>query len=428
MFLKSVHNIQKKIVTKKVKGGALYIAIIISIIIGIILCMFIMIANYNQRNITLYTQSTQLYYNLSSAFEIAQSDYFTVEKNDKWIKNTINDDSIKIKKITWGAYLLINAQTKNRHKSMSQCGLYGTYMPSDTGLLVSDNSRPVGLSGNISFKANCYLTNAGVKAAYIEGQSYMSSAQNAGFIKSAQGSIPSINDDILKEIEMLQTNLNNYTDSSVAYMPTKLVQSFNSKTVLWENPPQRLSNIELKNNIKIVTQNIEIDNTCKLDNILIICNKIKFKEGFKGKIHVIACDSIIMEKKCEFTYPSSFVLLPKQDSTNALKCIIMNEDCKFFGGILAITKNADQGSPKVFIKLNAKSEVNGFVFSSNYLHLEGNANATIITDKLLLKTPSAVYENHILSCEIDPKKYSNILAVPLVLKKTAKLICCEKLN
>jgi len=413
---------------KKVKGGALFIAILISIIVGILLCMFIMLANFNQRSVTNLTQSSQLYYNLKSAFEIAQSDYFTEESNNKWIKNSTNDDSIKIKKTQWGAYILINAQTKNRHHSLSQAGLYGTYMTADSGLVVSDNSRPIGLSGNIVFKASCYLPKSVIKPAYIEGQSYIGSAQNSGFIKSSPVSISEINESILKKIKE-QKNVSVYNDSSVSGVLTNTNHSFNKKTILWQTPSVKLSNLNLKNNIKIMCSgNIEIDSSCHFDNILIVCSKIKFKQGFKGSVHVLAEDSIITEKKCEFQYPSSFTLLADGSSENNLCSIIMEEDCVFFGGMIAVNNNSSSNSSKVFIKLNAKSEVNGFIYSNNYTHVEGKLNATVITNALLLKTPSAVYENHILGCEIDPKKYAPILAIPLLFKNNSKLQCCKKVN
>ncbi len=413
---------------KKVKGGALFIAILISIIVGILLCMFILLANYNQRSVTNLTQSSQLYYNLKSAFEIAQSDYFTDESNNKWIKNSTNDDSIKIKKTQWGAYILINAQTKNRHHALYQAGLYGTYMTADSGLVVSDNSRPIGLSGNIVFKANCYLPKSGIKPAYIEGQSYIGSAQNSGFIKSSPVSISEINESVLKKIKE-QKNVSVYTDSSVTNLVTNTNHSFNKKTMLWQTPSVKLSNLNLKNNVKIICSGtIEVDNTCFFDNILIVCSKIKFKQGFKGCVHVLASDSIITEKKCEFQYPSSFTLLADDNNQTNLRSIILEEDCIFFGGIIAINNSASLNGAKVFVKLNAKSEVNGFVYSNNYAHIEGKLNATVITNALLLKTPSAVYENHILGCEIDPKKYAPTLAIPLLFKINSKLLCCKKIN
>ena len=146
------------ILNHRLKAGALYIAIIVSIVIGVLLSMFILLAQYNQRSVTAFTQSTQLYYNLKSAFEIAQSDYFRPNLNDKWFKNTSNDDSIKIKKLNWGSFLLIHAITKNRHQNLSQAALYGTYMNSDTALL-SASRRDAISAGAIDSEADFTLAN-----------------------------------------------------------------------------------------------------------------------------------------------------------------------------------------------------------------------------------------------------------------------------
>jgi hypothetical protein len=423
---------RKKIISEissKVKGGALYIAILVSIIIGIILCLFILIANYNQRNITVFAQDSQLYYNLKSGFQIAQSGYFSEEQNNKWFKNQGNDDSIKIKKINWGAYLLLQVETKNRHHSLTQSGLFGTYMSADTGLMVADNSRPVGLSGSIIFKSNCYLPSAGIKPAYIEGQSYVSTSQNAIYIKKSPYQIPELNNEIKKGLKQELSGSNVYMDSSVSIIPEIFNQSFKNKTVVWETSARRLGNLRLKNNIKLVCAEVEIDSSAHFDDILIVCDKARFKKGFKGKVHVIARDSISMEEDCHFEYPSSFVLLVEDNGANGFKYIQFNKGCQFFGGVLALNENnSGSNSQKVFVKLSSGSEVNGSVYSSDYVHVEGLINATLIANKLLLKTPSAVYENHILSCEINPKKYAQIMAVPLLFKQCAKLLCCEMIN
>jgi len=417
-----------QIFRKKVKGGALYIAIIVSIIIGILLTMFILLAKYNNRNIIVFSQASQLQYNLKSAFEIAKSDYFGEEKNNTWFKNSFNDDSIKIKRFNWGAYLLIAVETKNRHHKLAKAGLYGTAMSSDTGLVTSDKGRPIGVSGAIVFKANCYLPKAGIKPAFIEGQSYLGSGQNNGFIKPAPIQVSEINESFKKGISIQQDWTGLFSDSLVTSVPNTVKHSFNKKTIAWEVNSAKLSGLRLNGNIKIISSgNLEIDSTCHFENILIICDKIIFKEGFKGSVHVIANDSIIVNKKCEFSYPSSFVLSIKKEK-NALHCIQLNEDCVFFGGIIAFKNSKNPGSAKAFVKLNATSEVNGFIYSEDYLHAEGKMNANVFCNTMLLKTPSAVYENHLLGCEIDPRKYSSLLAIPIVINKTNRFMNCCNLN
>jgi hypothetical protein len=413
--------------SKKLKGGALYIAIMAGVIIGIILTMFILIAKYNQRTVTEFTQNSQLYYNLKSAFELARSEYLTDQSDHQWIKNFFNDDSIRVRKTYWGAYQVIIAETKNRHHYLSQTGIYGTPMSADTGIMVADNSRPMGVSGTVTFKANCYLPQAGIKPSYIEGQSYNSNSQNSSYIKPAPFQIPRIQKSIITGLQKQQRSIS-ASDSVVNVLPEYFNRSFILGTVAWHNSANILTHLNLKNNIKIICGNIEVDSSSRLENILIICNKARFKNGFKGKVHVIASDSIIMEKNCEFEYPSSFVLLPTDNNSNSFNYINFNEGCRFFGAVLALNEGLPGSNQKVFVKLHAKSEVNGFIYSGDFMHLEGTVNATAICNKLLLKTPSAVYENHILACEINPHKHGHLLAVPLVFNERSPLVCCEKVN
>ncbi len=428
-FSWALHSPAKKGTGLYVKGGALYISILVSILIGITLSLFILLGNYNQRTVTVLAQDSQLYFNLKSAFQLAQSAYFSQEQNNTWIKNQLNDDSIKVKKINWGAYLIICAQSKNRHHSLSQSGLFGTYMSADTGLMVSDNSRPVGLSGSIRFQSNCYLPRAGIKPAYIEGQSYQSSSNNGTFLKASPNQIPQLDPKLVKALKEEQEGLNVYLDSLVSYAPPVYNQAFEKKTLVCQLNTTQLSQLRLKNNIKLICGAVDIDSSCHFENILIICKKARFKQGFKGQVHVIASDSISMESNCEFQYPSSFVLLPDQSSGTTFNSIQFNKDCKFSGGVLAVNETSrSENSHKVFIKLHAGSEINGLIYSSDYVHLEGLLNASAIANKLLLKTPSAVYENHILSCEINPKKYGSLMAVPLLFDQRNKLLCCANLN
>jgi hypothetical protein len=412
----------------KVKGGALYISIIISVIIGVILTFFILISRYNQFTVTKFSQASQLQFNIKSAFEIARSDYFTEEKNDRWIKNQINDDSIRIKKISWGAYLAVAVQTKNRHQRLYQSSLLGTLSSPDTCLYVGDNTRPVGLSGKIEIKGKCYLPAAGIKPAYIEGQSYQSASNFASLIHTSSAEIPSVTDKFRDGIKVQRDKLNSRVDSLVSGVPDLCKNSFNNKTVVIESGSATLSRKTLGGNIKLVCNgSLIIDNSCMFNDILIVCDKIKFKKGFKGSVHVIARDSISMEENCEFEYPSSFVVFNDRVGPTALATIQFNEQCKFAGAVVALSDKASTTN-NVFVKLCGGGEIIGSVYSSGFLHLQGKCFGTIFCQKLLLKTPSAVYENHILGCDLDSKKYGQLLAAPLLFKEDKRVVICKNLK
>jgi hypothetical protein len=370
--------------------------------------------------------NTQLIQNLKNGIEIAKSDYFNEASNGHWIKNSFNEDSISISRKGWGAFLLVTVTTKNRTRSMSYSGLYGTTLCADTGLLVADNGRPLGLSGNIVLKSNCYLPKAGIRPASIEGQSYMGAPQNEVFIRSAPRDIPHVNELFRNTIEtQIGIGHPNNQDSMVENISPVMNHPFSCRTAVVNLGRGTIRHMNLKGNIKILGDDIMIDSTAHLENILIICSKIKFREGFHGAVHVIAQDSIITERDCHFDYPSSFVVLAGKEE-GSLNSVQFGEGCIFSGGVVAF--NTQQGgTAKVFVKLNSKSEINGLIYSGDYIHVEGKLNASIICSRLLIKTPSAVYENHLLGCEINPKKYASIMGVPMIFNRTGNLVCCKSL-
>lgn len=408
---------------KRIKGGALYIAVVVSIIIGILLSLFILLANFNQRQILVFSQSSQLYYDLNTALEMSRSAFFSPEINNTWIGNESGEDSVKIKKINWGAYVLINTQAKNRHQLLSKTGLYGTWMSADTGIVVRDNSRPVGVSGKVVFKADCYLPRAGIKPSYIEGQSYIASDENGAHIKSSPSDLKPVSDLLYKALEEQMRGPDLFQDSIVASLPQTYSRSFDQKAVAYQISGDKLEHVSFAQNIKLYADQVELDSSAHLEQILLICNKAHFKKGFRGQVQVIAKDSIVMEENCRFEYPSSLVLIGAEGKIKGLLYVQFSKDCKLYGAVLALSK--EKSERRVMIKLHAQSEINGLLYSSDLLHLEGLLNANVFANKLFLKTPSAVYENHLLSCEINPKKYSSLIAVPMVFGNRGYLYNCR---
>lgn len=412
----------------KLKGGALYIAIIISVLISVVLTLFIVLAYHNIQSIQVQSSVSQLELSLESGFELSKSSYFAKENQNRWRKLPYNNDSIAIKKLQWGCFQLISVNAKNVHHHLNKIGLFGSAATTDTALMVSEQNKPIGLAGKIKFLGMCYLPKAGIKTAYIEGTSFSDLNSLRPFIKSAPSVIPNIDESFLKDVAETQSELNLQTDSLIDFIPDVLNNSFKQKTVVVQQGSISLNSQTLSNNIKLIAANtITIDNTCQLNNVLLIARKIIFKKGFKGIVHAIAKDSIVTEDECEFNYPSSFCTFNSKaisSSNNSIKGIFFGEKCKFEGSILAVTNK--ESAYKSVIKLNKQFQLIGSAYSSNYCDVQGNIYGTIICSSVLLQTPSATYENHLLNCLLDPKKYGTHLVIANWFTTKQKQYVCAK--
>jgi type II secretory pathway pseudopilin PulG len=401
----------------KLKGGALYIALIISIVIGVILSVFILIGYFNQKQVISRQAYTQLLWNIQSAFQIAQSGGFAPEQNSIWIKNSFNDDSIKIKKLQWGSYNLVTVESKNRHQYVKQSGIFGMQSFKDTALMIAEVGRPINLAGKIKFAGACYLPKAGYKSTYIEGSSFIADGNLATFIKQSPQTIPEIKDQYAKNMENCFADLNSKTDSIVGNIDV-INNSFSSKTAVYQAGQLNLQSNILKGNVKLmVSGKVVIEKSAVLDGILIVAKKVFIKKDFVGSLHIIASDSIILEENCFLKYPSSLTVLRRSENTGQNLCgVFMKEKCKVQGSVMAISK--EQTGSKVMVGLNKECEVYGLVYSSNYAGIQGKVFGNVFSERLLLKTPSAVYENHLLNAELDSRKHCKSLVIPAVFEKS----------
>ena len=414
----------------RLKGGALYIAIIISILVSIILSLFIVVAYFNLRTTTNQILKSQLQQSLQSGFEISASEYFNKALNNRWQKLPYGNDSVKIKKLTWGCYKLICVQAKNAHQSLSKSGLFAQSSTPDTALIVANNNRQIGLAGKIELFGNCYLPEAGIKSAYIDGSTFYDIKKIQPYIRKAPAQIPNINSDFLKDIVSLQTELNPFTDSLISTIPEQLANTFNKKTCVYNATNVTLNNQILSGNIKIIASDkITVTEFAQLNQVLLIANTVVFERNFKGSVHVIAKEIIQAEENCEFNYPSSFcVFNNKITEKNSILnlSVSFEKNCKFKGSI--IVTHESPGLKKAHIKFNQNCELIGDAYSKDYADIQGHMYGTIVCNSLVVQTPSAVYENHLYNTLINPKKYGKSIATAIWFNKLTANSCAKWLN
>lgn len=412
----------------KLKGGALYVSVIISILISIILSLFIVVAYYNTRSVQAQNSETQLRLSLESGFQIAQSDYYNTTNTGAWEKMPYNNDSVSIKKMAWGCYTLIEVKARNTHFRLNKTGLFGTVAWKDTAIVLVEQNRQIGLAGKIRINGNCFFPKAGVKPAYIEGHAFSDLNTIRHYLKPAPDRIPALDEHYLETIAQSQSGLNPYTDSLLSFMPDQWNQSFSCKSAVLQQGTIRLNNQVLSNNIRLIASDvITVENSCQLTNVLLIARKVIFKKGFKGTVHVISKDSIVTEDECVFDYPSSFAVHSAQVPDSArgnVRGIFFGKDCRFKGGLLAA--NDKKELSRMMIKLNKGFQFVGNVYSSDYADIQGVLYGSVCCKSLLLQTPSGVYENHLFNCLVDSKRYSSGLSVPAWQKQKEQFTVCAR--
>ena len=316
------------------------------------------------------------------------------------------NDSVNLKKSVWGVFEVASATAYNHKDSSSQTVLYG-YKPDTilkSAMYLSDQNRALFLCGTTKIKGVCYLPEAGVKRAYIEGQGYINSDLIDGTEKRSKTVLPKLDEKLSAYLakQFLDTN----ASVNTAEIPDTIHHSFSKPTLVIEigNSIFTLNQKVLSGNIMIKSKGkLIISAENKLNNIQVYATAIVVEENFKGTLQLFARDSLIIHKNCTLNYPSALGII--KDRFKLFQQFIKIEEGSVVEGIcFGFCSVTDLN--RVRITVDEKALVYGQLYSDGFAEIKGTVHGHVTCDNFRLRTPSSTYDNHLLNATIDFSKLS----------------------
>jgi hypothetical protein len=395
------------------KGGTLIYAIAISLIISM-LTGFLLLSNHFQSVVFEHDLlEKKAIRNLQSGFALLLADPEIIPENEKTPYDLYENgqDSLILERKNWGAFCLIGASVTTKKELFKQYALTGNDLIADTNLALylANNDRPLSVCGKTIIRGNCMLPKKEVKQAFIEGEVFSGD-------KPVYGNI-----NILGQMQkLLDAKIG--TDSLLPYSEFNdkdtISNSFTNTTLVIDCSSEKsIENKFIKGNVVLYSsRELAMASSNKIEDIIIVAKTITFQKEFTGSVQALSTDSILIEEACNFTYPSS-LCISKTAKSKSSPSITIGEKTKFNGFILAFTEIVQAGNP-VSVVINKDAEIMGIVYSNGILDLKGAVYGTVWCQKIILKTNSGVYENHLLNATIDRSKLSKYF-VGINLFKTA---------
>ena len=94
---------------------------------------------------------------------------------------------------------------------------------------------------------------------------------------------------------------------------------------------ERLENLSLSGNIVVAAEEVNIDRSCRLRDVIIVAEKVRIEKGFAGTLQVFASDSLNVEAGVVLDYPSGLFsekYIGLADSVTVNGYVIVNPDGK----------------------------------------------------------------------------------------------------
>lgn len=393
------------------KAGSLFYAIVISLIIAIVSSSLILFAYLTRIQFQNFEINQQLNLNADSGLNLLLSKQSLVELNQQKTIDLFKTgtDNVELTRKSWGAYEILISKAVFKNTEVTRIAQVGFY-PDSThlySLYLCDQDKPLALCGNTLIRGIAYLPKAGVKRAYIEGQSFTGNTLIDGQIKQSEKMLPKFNEAIIDNIQtvFLKKSITG-NDSSISIgselSVDTLNNSFQNKTLVFiSSVPLRISAGVYSGNIAVISdRQITISANATLKDVMVFAPKIIIEKEFIGNLQAFASDSIIINKSVTLTYPSVLGLVKDGNKFKGAPTIILNENDTILGNVFVFKNEADVLN-QARLTIPEKCFIFGQVYSNGYVDLKGTIKGSLMCNKLMLSTNSSVYENHLLNAIID---------------------------
>ncbi|HYG52484.1 MAG TPA: hypothetical protein VD905_16345 [Flavobacteriales bacterium] len=411
----------------KIRGSIMGLVLTVTMLVTVLSAFFILRANMDTQAWLLYDNKDRLLNNANSGLELLLSGNNLVEPGSSTTLDLFEEgnDSVCLERKPWGAFEIVISKAFMGKHSISKKAMLGA-KPQDTlplTLYVCDLQKPLSVCGNTRLVGKCYVSQAGFKRAYIEGQNYSGNKYVYGTQLASKRDLPELNKSMVKFIEDQLKKPVQVTDSVIQFnqVGDTLINPFDKKTIVIESPVVlRMQNCVLMGNIKLVAPEIHIGNSCIIENAIIITHKLTVEDRFSGDFQVLASERVFIGKEVKLNYPTVVTVFPKPEMNANEPHIYFGEKTEVTGDVLCYT-NTGQESTEPYISFDKESTVYGNVYVNGKLDAKGKIYGSTYCVRFYLKTNSGVYENHLLNAEFDASKLPGYyMGVPLLKEGSRK--------
>ncbi|MEE1945909.1 polymer-forming cytoskeletal protein [Pedobacter sp. KR3-3] len=387
------------------KAGALYFAIVIAFFIAIVSASLIMLAAHYRNSYLKEIRYTRLLNNLNSGVEYALANKDAAE--GKQTLDLFGDelDSLELDRKNWGIFDLAILKSFVKQDTLKRAFLIGNLTDS-TALYLSDEDRPLSISGHTRITGNVELPKSGIRQSYAEGKPYDGGKELifAGKIGNSTRTLKALNEKLLERLKQVLAN----QDRKLPLLQqNELKVSFLDSTRKFQLPQiANLADVKLEGNIILVSDSlVTISATAQLNGIQVYAPLIKVEEGFKGNCQLFAIDSILVANNVEFKYPSVLGVMRTKKSVVQPQ-IVLGDHVNFDGIIFSHEK--ERTALQTLIGLGKDTRVQGEIYSTGLLRVEkgSKVNGKVSCNRFLMKTPLTLYENFLIDVAFNRKARS----------------------
>lgn len=332
--------------------------------------------------------------NLESAFLWYKVDSTLINQlddcNNIQLYDSLSDSRVHISIYPWGLYEAVRVHASDPR--ISSVRLFGATHPVPPlrnqccNLWYSTKGTTLSLTGRIVLHGFLRLPRHGVQYGQIRSVFFCGEPVETGRTAYVGTQMPALRYDVNRQID----HLFNLLSESGAWeaMPDSLAVGFCEYQPRLLNAEGVCENISVEGSAILLGNEITIDSTCNLKDVLVVGHTIRIEDGFQGRVQLFAEDTVIIGQEVNLQYPSG-VFVRRQNPNRYLE---IGANSRVEGYAIV----AGEGNPDVKRRnyCQARTSVlRGLLWVDGAAQVQGIVSGCIVANSLVYYSTEGYYED-----------------------------------
>ena len=292
------------------------------------------------------------------------------------------DTHIEVK--PWGLYDAVFLATPD--SMFRQCRLTGV-RPDDTTLYYADNGSVLTVAGRCELQGKLRLPRNGLRYGRMRDNIYDGNAVPQNLIGRADDRMPAIRQSAIANVRQLLAP----DDEEHTSLPDSARRSFiRDSTLRLRIGSATVSGCRLCGNIRLYADELHIDSTCRMDNIVICARTVSVGDGTRIRAQIFARDTVLIGERCALEYPSgisagSYAEVGGRSTVNGY-------------AIVRASPSDKQISPSY--KQSVTARLRGLLWVEGRAQVQGIVGGKAVLERAYLYTPHGYYKDMVCNVSI----------------------------
>lgn len=214
--------------------------------------------------------------------------------------DSLPQSRVFLRREPWGLYELLHAATGD--SLVSTCRLVGAEPDPGRTLFYADNRAAVTLAGETRLQGTLQLPQNGLTYGRVGSEFYRGETIPRAAVRSSAAAMPPPSADAAARLGALFAFAQQLPTADD--LPDSLAVSFRDPAVLLRLGAAEIGDCTLRGRIVLAADELRIDSTCRLGNVLVCARKIVVGSGARIAAQFFARDTVIVEPRAALEYPS----------------------------------------------------------------------------------------------------------------------------